>query len=223
MYLIGGAMQKECFIFGAGDYGETRLPKPLTGFIIAADGGFLFLRKNKIKPDLLVGDFDSMEMAEDEYLPPKERIIVHPPEKNDTDMMLAVKEGFERGYHTFYLYGGVGGRFDHTFANIQTLSYIVLHGGRGFLVGNHEIMTVVHEGTFTIPAKWQQGQYISVFCLGDEAEGVDLINLKYELANANLTKDFPLGTSNEFVGKDAVIRVQKGMLLVVWQMSGDIE
>ena len=75
-----------------------------------------------------VGDFDSLGQV-----PEGENIVRHPVMKDDTDMMLAVKLGLERGYTRFHIYGGMGGRTDHTIANIQTLAYIAGRGASAFL------------------------------------------------------------------------------------------
>ena len=231
-----------CYIFGAGEYGECDLPDPLQGFVIAADAGLAVLQKKGIVPDLLVGDFDSLkdvsQKAPEEYagdqkeaetekegisgriagMLPQEKILCHPPEKDDTDMMLAVKEGLRRGYREFRIYGGLGGRLDHTFANVQTLEYIAMQGGRGYLIGERETLTVIRNDCLIIPEGAQPDcRYISVFCLGDKAEGVSLRNLKYPLENAVLTKEFPLGVSNEFTGEKAQIEVMQGSLLVIME------
>ena len=49
--------------------------------------------------------------------------------------------------------------------------------------------------------------------LKGEALGVDIRGMKYELDNARITNDFPVGISNEFMGKEAVVGVRQGQLL----------
>ncbi len=223
-------MGKKCYIFGAGECPQSIRAEKLQGFVIAADGGFDVLRRNGIVPDLLVGDFDSLnpkgiqneetagngQEEADGFR--AEKIIRHPPEKDDTDMLLAVKEGLRKGYREFWIYGGLGGRLDHTFANVQTLEYIAKQGGRGYLIGERETLTVIRNDCLILPENTQQTyRYVSVFCLGDAAEGVSLRNLKYPLENAVLTKEFPLGVSNEFTGEKAQIEVMQGSLLVIME------
>ena len=105
-----------CYIFGAGSYfGLIRRPAP-EDTVIAADGGWRICREEGIVPDLLLGDFDSLHTV-----PDFGHICRVPVEKDDTDMMLAIKEGLARGETDFHLYGGVGGRTDHTIANLQGL------------------------------------------------------------------------------------------------------
>ena len=103
-----------CYIFGAG--GFYGLPqRPAAGdTVIAADGGWRICRRENITPDLLLGDFDSLHT-----MPDFARIRRVPVEKDDTDMMLAIKEGLGRGETEFHLYGGMGGRTDHTIANLR--------------------------------------------------------------------------------------------------------
>ena len=104
---------KRCFIFAAGTfYGLRERPAP-GDLVIAADAGFQTCRKAGIVPDLLLGDFDSMDQ-------PADFANIHrsPVEKDDTDTMLAVKTALEQGCDTVYIYGGTGGkRLDHTLAN----------------------------------------------------------------------------------------------------------
>lgn len=104
-----------CYIYGAMPCGSTEKLEE-GDLLIAADGGYAYLQGQK--PDLVVGDFDSLG-----YVPEGEQIIRHPVQKDDTDMLLAVREGLKRGYRKFVLYGGIGGRLDHTIANLQVLAF----------------------------------------------------------------------------------------------------
>ena len=138
--------------------------------------------------------------------------------KDDTDTMLAIKTGFERGYDRFIIYGGVGGRPDHTFANYQTLCYISRRGGRGYLCFNGYTACCITDGEMNFPAR--EGT-LSVFAMSGKAEGVTLRGVLYPLENTELACDFPLGVSNEFTGKPATVSVKNGTLLVIWQGSAD--
>ena len=108
-----------CYIFGAIPIDSFNLKINENDIVIAADAGIINVRKFNIKPDYIIGDFDSLG-----YTPTDSNTIIHPIEKDDTDTMLAVKLGFKKGYKDFRIFGGIGGRLDHTFANIQTASYI---------------------------------------------------------------------------------------------------
>ena len=197
-----------CFIFGAGSfYGLPVAPRE-DDYVIAADGGWNTCRELGIEPDLLLGDFDSMH-----DVPAFDHIHRSPVEKDDTDMMLAVKEGLAWHHREFHLYGGMGGRrTDHTIANLQTLVYLAVHGARGWLYGQGEVYTAIYNDSLTWPAR--EGGILSVFCMGADAEGVSISGGKYTLENAILSAAFPLGVSNHFVGHPIMVSVSHGCLLM---------
>ena len=202
------AVKKICYIIGACEPGEIAISGD--ALIIAADGGLRFLAECGIAPDLTVGDFDSLG-----HVPQGENIICHPVEKDDTDTMLAVKLGLEQGCGVFVLYGCLGGRIDHTFANFQTLLYIAGQGARGYLVGNGWVSCVIRNGAVEFPAGLSGT--ISVFCPDGEAAGVTLEGLYYPLTDGILKSSFPLGVSNHFTGGRASVSVSDGSLLVMWE------
>ncbi|MPN39983.1 Thiamine pyrophosphokinase [bioreactor metagenome] len=177
--------------------------------MIAADAGLISVRASGIEPNLVVGDFDSLGR-----LPDGISYIRHPVMKDETDMLLAVKAGEERGYKKFLIFGGLGGRTDHTFANIQTLCYISEHGGAGCLIGKGEAMTVFSDNILKFDNSFTGT--VSVFAYGGIAYGVTLNGMKYPLNEATLVPSFPIGVSNEFVA-DGSVTVKKGSLLVMWQ------
>lgn len=181
--------------------------------LIAADGGYEWLMDMGLSPDLLIGDFDSLSQV-----PEGPNILRLPKEKDDTDTMAAVRLAMERGYERFHIYGGTGGRFDHTMANIQLLTWLAHRGCENRLYGPDWVAAAVTDGTLSFPANAQG--HVSVFCQGDRAEGVCLEGLKYPLTNATLTCEFALGVSNEFTGGPSSITVEKGTLLVLWGRSG---
>ena len=199
-----------CYIFGAGDGLPVTFKKEKDDIIIAADAGIVSLEKLKIKPDIAVGDFDSLG-----FVPDCDEIIKHPVMKNDTDMMLAVKTGFELKFKKFMLYGGAGGRPDHTYANIQTLTYVAKHGGQGFLDLCGFTATVIIDGELS----FKQGARgtVSVFALSETVRDVDLNGLLYPLENAAIESGFPLGVSNEFTGEKALKKIGRGTALIIWQ------
>ena len=115
---------KTCIIFCAG--GFTQLAEPIRedDFLMAADGGYAHLEKLGLTPDGVLGDFDSLG-----YVPRDAKVF--PVEKDDTDAMLAVRQGLELGYQRFVIYGGLDGpRLDHTVANFQTLQFLADHRRR---------------------------------------------------------------------------------------------
>ena len=205
---------KRCFIFAAGTFYGLRECPQKEDFVIAADAGYRICQQLGIVPDLLLGDFDSMEQ-------PEEFPDVHrsPVEKDDTDTMLAVKTALEHGCDTIYIYGGTGGkRLDHTLANLQTLWYIRRNGARGYLYDDDFIWTVLENESFTIERTVEWGLF-SAFCLGDRAEGIDESGFQYSLKDAVLTADFPLGVSNHIMEPTATVTVRNGALIIGWELE----
>ena len=200
---------KECVIFCAADCNGLARPIGPESFVIAADGGLRHTEKLGLTPDAVLGDFDSLGFC-------PEGANVFPVEKDDTDAMLAVRLGLERGCEEFLLYGSLDGpRLDHTVANFQTLQFLADHGAAGYLIGNTTMVTVVKNGKITFPAGLSGT--ISVFCMGPDAVGVTEKGLFYGLENGTLSSGFPLGVSNHFTGEAAEISVKNGSLLVLWE------
>ncbi len=196
-----------CCIVGAGPS-----PAYLTegSFVIAADGGLDKLAALGVTPDLILGDFDSLG-----YRPEGDNVLTFPVEKDDTDTVLAIREAVKRGFDTLYLSGGVGGRLDHTVANLQALAFAADLGARAFLVGERETATVLMAGELRLQGR--VGQKLSVFSLGDEITGVTLRGTKYKGEDLTLTSRFPLGVSNEFREDSVTVSVKKGPLLLIWE------
>ena len=204
-----GEKMKRCYLVGAGEnYGIDFVPSD-EDMVIAVDGGFIALKEADIRVDLVVGDYDSLG-----YCPDSENVIELPCVKDDTDMLAAIKEGIKKGYTDFIIYGGMGGRIDHTFANVQLLSYLSSLGRRGFLVSKDNILTAITDGQISLPSG-NEG-IVSVFSLSEKSYGVYEKGLKYELEADVLTNLMPLGVSNEFCSKDCMIKVTKGTLLIVF-------
>ena len=201
-------MQKQpiCYIVCALPQNHTISPTPCD-LVIAADGGYAQL--SGIRPDLVVGDFDSLG-----YVPEGETVVRHPEKKDDTDTMLAAKIGLERGYRAFVLLGGVGGRLDHTLANIQTLAFLRENGAHAALLGEMETITLLQDEVLRFRAGLTGT--ISVFSYGAVASGVFERGLAYALTNATLRDVNPLGVSNAFTGEAAEVSVKKGRLVVLY-------
>ena len=198
-----------CYIVGAGDnYGLDFTPTS-NDFVIAADAGIRYLEQCGIAADLVIGDFDSLDGT-----PTHPNTTTLSVEKDDTDMLAAVREGIRARYSVFHVYCGMGGRIDHTIANIQVLAYLSQNNMQGFLFGKDSVITAITNRKLSfnqIPSG-----YISVFSYTEKSEGVYLHGLKYKLENATLTNTFPLGVSNEFIGKESSVSVNSGTLLIVF-------
>ena len=203
-------MEPICYVVGAAP--TEALPEVREGdFLIAADRGYDALRRAGIAPDLIMGDFDSLG-----YTPEGENVLPHSPIKDDTDLLLAIRWAMERGWRRFVIYGALGGkRLDQTVASFQTLRFLADHGAKGRLVGDGWNVALLQNGALRFPST--ASGWLSLFVSGEEARGVTLRGLKYELTDAALTCGMPLGVSNEFLGCEARIAVADGALFVLWQ------
>ncbi len=198
-----------CIIVGAGEFFSAYAPSPKSGdLVIAADGGYKYLHELSIEPDLLVADFDSLTQKSPENVP----TMQFKPEKDDTDTGIAIAEGIRRGFTHFEIYGGTGGRADHTFANYQALIHLARRGMRGVLFGNGWAATAVHNSSLTLKPLVEGT--VSVFAVDNQCTGVSIEGLKYPLDHVPLTNDYPLGVSNELIGHPARISVESGTLLI---------
>ena len=178
-------------------------------YVIAADGGCDHLRRWGLLPDFVVGDMDSLRSGLPEGIPCR----AVPAEKNETDMALALWEGYARGYRRFEMVGG-GGRPDHTVANLQLL----------VRAARHSAFVLMRDGGFCVTAIAETGELrlrgtgtVSVFACCEEARGVSIRGMKYAMENGVLRGDTPLGVSNALEDAEGLITMESGALLVFWE------
>lgn len=202
--------KKSCWIFGGAPVSsDYKIIPPSDAYLIAADSGFSLLKRTGSIPDLVLGDFDSL--TEDK--PTGCEILTAAAEKDDTDTMLAVKTALARGFSDIVIVGSIGGRFDHTVANIQTLAYILDNGGKGRLVGETDTAELLGVGEYRFPKN--ESMYFSVLSYSEEAI-VTTSGTKYDLNSYRLTNSFPLGVSNEILSSECVLKIEKGKILVIF-------
>lgn len=201
---------KSCWIFsGAPVKDDYRIIPPNDAYLIAADSGYSILKRIGITPDLVLGDFDSLNEAVSENC----EILSVSAEKDDTDTMLAVKTALSKGYDDITIVGSIGGRLDHTFANIQTLAFILDNGKTGRLVGEYDTVELLNCGKYTFQR--QENMYFSIFAYSKSAI-VTIKGTKYNLTDYCLTNTFPLGVSNEIIDDNCTVQVNDGQILVIF-------
>ena len=200
---------KVCCIVGAGDCTKFDFKKKSDDLMIAADGGYDHLKKLDIFPDVVIGDFDSLG-----YVPEDVSVVKLPTVKDVTDMYAAVETGIEKGYREFVIYGGCGGRLDHTLSNIQLAASIAQKGMKCVICDGETKITALHNNKIDF-SKNEKG-YISVFAHSDICEGVTIKGMKYCVDDVTFCNTFPLGVSNEFIGEESSVTVKKGTLIVIY-------
>ena len=197
---------KTCHIIGGGDFSRLLIRKSEGDLVIAADIGYARLMRDGIVPDLTVGDFDSLGRI------PEGEVVTLPAHKDDTDIGAAIREGFDRGYREFALYGALGGeRFSHSVANLQLLIYINSLGAHGTIYDERCTVTLLAPGTHTF-TRDRRAAKLSFFAVGGDAR-VTLTGFSYPLECATLTESYPLGVSNELESEVGTVEVHSGLLL----------
>ena len=203
-------MEQICVIFAGGpEEGLPCLPVPDNAFILCADSGLRLAERLHAKPDLVLGDFDSLGCVPENY-----PHITVPVEKDDTDTLLAARIAIERGYRDIRIFGAFGGRLDHTLANLQTLEFIHENGGCGMLIGTRDYAVLQAPDA---PRRYPRmaGFTLSAFAWTARCTDVSITGAHYPLSGGTLTRSFPLGVSNEITGTEAEIRIGSGLLLVI--------
>ena len=196
-----------CYIVGAGVF-ETPFKKSAGDLIIAADGGYTNLKKYGITPDLLIGDFDSID-----EMPEGIERITFPVEKDYTDTALALYEAERRGYREFIILGGTGGREDHTFANYCLLSEARGRGLFAKIISKNNTAFIIKNEKISV--KCDTGCHFSAFAFGKDAFGVDITGLYYEAHDLTLVPSSHLTVSNVFKEEAASVSVKDGELLII--------
>ena len=141
-----------------------------------------------------------------------------PAEKDDTDMLAAVKLGWEADCRVFRIYGGLGGRIDHTLANLNLISLVAAAGGRASLYGDGIIVTAISRGSLSF-TPWQSGEraMVSVLSASDRSEGISERGLKYQVEGMTMTNLELTGVSNEFLpNTPARIGLDRGIIYVTY-------
>lgn len=206
-----------CYVVGAMPLDPGFILTPVPGdLVIAADKGYETLSRLGVHPGLVVGDFDSLGSV-----PDHPQVLRLPRIKDETDTGFALRQGLKRGYRRLCCWAVWAGVWTTRWPIFSCSPGSPPKGPQGVLLGEGEAAAVVTEGTLSFPASMEG--FVSVFCAGGTARGVTLEGLKYPLDHAELTSDFPLGVSNEFVGLPARISVEEGSLLVAWEDRGTLD
>lgn len=210
-----------CILIGAGEQPSYKIEVMEEDYLIAVDGGYDYCRKWNLIPDMVLGDFDSVsqtlkaEIARmQQEMPDKTKIL--PVMKDDTDTLAALRIGLSKGYNSFRIYGGMGGRTDHTIANIQCLLFLKNQGAEGYLISDKEMLFLIRGESIKFEPK--SFGLFSLFALQNRVAGVTIRGMKYPLEQAELTDAYPIGISNEFIGEEAEVTVEEGTLLAVMQL-----
>ncbi len=177
-------------------------------FIIACDKGYEYCLDNDIKPDLVIGDFDSYYGTIEEDI----EVIRLPVIKDDTDTMHAYRKIVEMDFDEVYLYCALGGRFDHTYANIQCAIFGAKHDIDTLFISDNDHITVTNRNETILKKK--EGYTFSLFA-ADRIDDLSILGARYEVHDITLKNDFPLGQSNEWLDDEVTIKKGQGIVIIV--------
>lgn len=195
------------------------MKKEENNLIIAADKGLFYAKEAEIAVDRILGDFDSLpEGILEEYKQAGVPIRTYPPEKDYTDTHLALMWALEEGADKVTILGGTGSRFDHSFANIGLLSYLLAHDTEGEIMDRNNrifMMDRCHTGRKKIEKNQDKKEYISLIPYTERVTGITLTGFKYPLYQETLEIGISRGISNELVESVGTIEIEEGILMVV--------
>ncbi len=181
--------------------------------VVCADGGLRVMRALGITPEVAVGDFDSASPSLLAWARRRgTRLLAHPRDKDKSDTELAMQYALRAGATTIDLIGVLGGRVDHTLANIALLVALARQRRRARIVhGTTELFLAAPQAS--IPGR--VGDRVSLIPLSARVTGISTHGLKYPLAHSALRMDATRGISNEITASPAHVRTRRGWLLIV--------
>lgn len=182
-------------------------------YVISADGGAALLKAAGLKPDIMLGDFDSIDDKTFEYYREQGiNIESFPPEKDCTDTEICVLRALDMKCDEVVIVSGTGSRLDHSLGNIELLYKLHAAGVKTRMLTNNSYIYIC---TDSLELEGKKGQTVSILNYIKEAEGINLEGFKYPLENAHFPFGKPLGISNVMLKDKCRISIRDGVLLVI--------
>ncbi len=200
----------------SGDADWLRARLAAADLVFAADGGAQLAWSAGRLPDAVVGDFDSLDPVSRARLAAGGcELLQYPPEKDETDLELTLQLAAERGATSIEVLGAFGGRrLDHALANVFVLAHPGLAGLPVTLADpQHEVRLL--RGPDGIDLAGRPGDLVTLLPLSARATGISTAGLRYPLHDGVLERGRSRGVSNELLERQATVRLQGGLLLVV--------
>ena len=184
--------------------------------VIAADGGAAALTRHGRRPDVLVGDLDSVDAAlVDDLAAAGTRVERHPADKEASDSELALGAAIAAGAGEIVLIGATGGpRLDHELANVLLLADPAFVGRQVRLIHGSTVVRAIAGGD-RLELTGSEGDLVTLLPIGGDVAGVTTGGLRWPLAEATLTMGRSRGLSNQIDAPPASVSLERGTLLVV--------
>lgn len=209
--------KKRIVIVANGDFEDLGFYKGLvedSDFILCVNGGCGYALAMGLKPDLVIGDLDSLKPADRDVIEKLDpRIIKHPVAKDKSDLELALDQAVEMKPGEILIIGALGGsRVDHAFINILLLNLTLHHNIPAKIVDRNQELFLVKD---VAVIRGNCGDYLSLFSLTGEAAGINTKGLRFPLRDGRLVFASTLGLSNELASEKAEVTVKSGLLLAI--------
>lgn len=215
--LLQGGSKMEINILAGGPLELIPSLHSYSGEWIGVDRGVLTLIKEGIFVEKAFGDFDSVEKEELAFIMKHVgELLTFPPEKDETDMEIAISWAIKQAPEIIRIFGATGGRLDHFFANIQLLfKPTALHEIVPIeIIDCQNIISLIQAGTHTIERN-DEYAYISFIPFHGEVEGLTLVGFKYPLTLRHIPIHSTLCISNELISDIGTISFSEGILMVI--------
>ncbi|PRX34843.1 thiamine pyrophosphokinase [Orenia metallireducens] len=181
--------------------------------VVCADGGADHAYKLGLIPDLILGDLDSISSkALEHYQTEQVEFAKYPVAKDKTDTQLILEELIGLEYKEIIIFAGLGGRLDHTLANLYLLDFLVEFDTKIKFISPKEQVEIVCKEKILVN---EVDKTLSLLPLSDEVTGVYLEGFKYGLEDASFKRGDTLGLSNIVQESPAKIKLASGKLLMI--------
>jgi len=201
--------------------GDLPLPNRLKAhlneddFLIAVDGGLRHLTALNLKPQLIIGDLDSADRDEVDRLEAQGvEVRTFPPEKDETDLELALDAALGMNPDVIWIAGALGDRLDQTLGNIFLLTHPKFANVDICLVDGTRQVFLIRK---SVLIKGVPGQRLSLIPLNGPVIGISTTGLKYPLEDETLYPYKTRGISNRLTDSSAKVIIQEGLLLCIHQ------
>lgn len=212
------------FVVSGGELKHPEMLKPLAcaaDIVLAADSGYDHLLSMGVRPQLLLGDLDSISSAAlDDARAGAVQVETYPTEKDYTDTELVLREALKRGATTILAGGVFGLRVDHMLANVMLLAAPALRGTDVRMLDERQEVRLVRG---RVRLRTEPGEIVSLIPVGGHVTGVSTAGLHYRLAGATLETGPALGVSNVAVGEVIEVSVAQGHMLLARVFAGGLD
>ncbi len=183
-------------------------------YCMGVDKGAEYAYNAGIKPDMVLGDFDSANKDVITYFNEAADIEVRafPAEKDETDTHLALLEAMKLGSTHIDIIGGIGSRMDHTLANIHIMKLPLEQGIQCRMINESNIISLANK---YVQLKKRDYPYVSLIPLTSKVGGITTKDMKYPLYDYTMEQGISVGISNEIMDEEGAVTLRSGILIVI--------